>query len=676
MMKATASWIDSYVGSGLPAQEIADKLTLAGTEVEKMEQVGDDVCFTLEVTSNRTDCLSVIGLARELAACTGNTVQHPKVEYKTSGKASEVSSVTIEPDALAACPYYSAQIIKGVKVGPSPKWLQQRLEGIGLKPINNVVDITNFVLFETGQPLHAFDLNKLAGRRIVVRMAKPGEPFRPVVGTGEAVKLDTSTLVIADAEKPQAVGGVMGGLESGVTLTTTDVLLESAYFNPHSIKATSRRLGMDSDSSYRFERDVDQGGVLHASRRAAQLIAEIAGGQVFDGVLEAGELRPKTRRLTITDRHVQRALGIHVPRARMEEIFRGLDLKLADVQLDGLHLEIPSFRRDLERSIDLVEEVARVHGLDHVPSPLRMVVETAKPTRRQRVRRLVRAALQGMGFSEALTDTFVTAKTAISDYSAFSDSPVRLEARNPVNAETPALRRNLLGSLLLALGTNQRHGRQSVHLYEIANSFLPGKDGKSSGEHEVLALVGADYYDLKGAIESLLESLRATAPLEVAPLQHPVFADGRAARLKLGGKAFGVIGEPHAKAAAEYQVEGACALAELDFTLLVEAWQPVPTMEELPRFPTAERDLAFVLDHAVSWAQVEATARAAADATLRKVELFDEFTGKQLGAGKKSLAFRLSFRHDERTLTSEEIQSQMEAVIRAVKSKLGGELRG
>src|SRR5690606_37082046 len=272
MMNATASWLDSSVGSRLSPEEIADKLTLAGTEVEKMEQVGDDVCFTLEVTSNRTDCLSVIGLARELAACTGNTVQHPKVEYKTSGKASEVSSVTIEPDALAACPYYSAQIIKGVKVGPSPKWLQQRLEGIGLKPINNVVDITNFVLFETGQPLHAFDLNKLAGRRIVVRMAKPGEPFRPVVGTGEAVKLDASTLVIADAEKPQAVGGVMGGLESGVTLTTTDVLLESAYFNPHSIKATSRRLGMDSDSSYRFERDVDQGGVLHASRRAAQLI--------------------------------------------------------------------------------------------------------------------------------------------------------------------------------------------------------------------------------------------------------------------------------------------------------------------------------------------------------------------------------------------------------------------
>lgn len=676
MMKATASWIDSYVGSGLPAQEIADKLTLAGTEVEKMEQVGDDVCFTLEVTSNRTDCLSVIGLARELAACTGNTVQHPKVEYKTSGKASEASSVTIESDALAACPYYSAQVIKGVKVGPSPKWLQQRLEGIGLKPINNVVDITNFVLFETGQPLHAFDLNKLAGRRIVVRMAKKDEPFRPVVGTGEAVKLDTSTLVIADAEKPQAVGGVMGGFESGVTLTTTDVLLESAYFNPHSIKATSRRLGMDSDSSYRFERDVDQGGVLHASRRAAQLIAEIAGGQVLEGVLEAGELKPQTRRLTITDRHVQRMLGIHVPRARMEEIFRGLDLKLADVQLDGLHLEIPSFRRDLERSIDLVEEVARVHGLDHVPSPLRMVVETAKPTRRQRVRRLVRGALQGMGFSEALTDTFVTAKTAISDYSAFTDSPVRLEARNPVNAETPALRRNLLGSLLLALGTNQRHGRQSVHLYEIANTFLPGKDGKSSGEHEVLALVGADYFDLKGAIESLLESLRASAALEVAPLQHPVFAEGRAAQLKLGGKPFGVIGEPATKAGAEYQVEGACALAELDFTLLVEAWQPVPTMEELPRFPTAERDLAFVLDHTVSWAQVEATAKAAADATLRKVELFDEFTGKQLGAGKKSLAFRLSFRHDERTLTSEEIQAQMEAVISAVKSKLGGELRG
>ncbi|MCA8946486.1 MAG: phenylalanine--tRNA ligase subunit beta, partial [Planctomycetes bacterium] len=277
MMKATANWIDSYVNTGLGAQEIADKLTLSGTEVEKMEEVGDDVRFTLEVTSNRTDCLSIIGLARELAACTGKVVAHPVVEYKTTGKASEVSSVEIEPDALAACPYYSAQVIRNVKVGESPEWLKKRLESIGLKPINNIVDITNFVLFETGQPLHAFDLGKLNGKRIVVRMAKKDERFKPVVGDGEEIKLDPETLVIADAERPQAVGGVMGGFESGVTEATTDVLLESAYFNPASIRATSRRLKLESDSSYRFERDVDQGGVLHASRRAAQLIAEIAG---------------------------------------------------------------------------------------------------------------------------------------------------------------------------------------------------------------------------------------------------------------------------------------------------------------------------------------------------------------------------------------------------------------
>jgi phenylalanyl-tRNA synthetase beta chain len=675
MMKATANWIDSYVGTGLAAKDIADKLTLSGTEVEKQEAVGSDVCFTLEVTSNRTDCLSVIGLARELAACTGKVVKHPKVEYKTKGKASEVSSVEIKQDALAACPYYSAQIIRNVKVGPSPEWLRKRLEGIGLKPVNNIVDITNFVLFETGQPLHAFDLGKLAGKRIIVRMAKKDEPFKPVVGTGEAVKLDTSMLVIADAERPQAVGGVMGGFGSGVTARTTDVLLESAYFNAQGIKATSRKLNMESDSSYRFERDVDQGGVLHASRRAAQLIAEIAGGEVLDGVLEAGALKPQTRRLTITDRHVQRALGIHVSRPQIESIFKGLDIKLADIALDGLHVEVPSFRRDLERSVDLVEEVGRVHGLDRLPAPLRMVVETANPSRRQRVRRLTRVALQGMGFSEALTDTFVNPKTAISGYGAFGKAAARLEARSPVNAELPALRRNLLGSLLIGLANNQRQGREWVRLYEVANVFTPSNDGKTSGERECLGLIGKDYFDLKGAIESLLGALRAVAPLSVDPLSHAVFEQGRAAQFKLDGKLFGVVGQPSAAAAGEYGVEGACALAELDFDVLVNAWAPVPEMIELPRFPTAARDLAFVVQPHVAWAQIESVVRRAADATLRDVELFDEFTGKQLG-GNKSLAFRLSFRHDDKTLTHQEIQAQVDAIIKAVTSSLGGELRG
>jgi phenylalanyl-tRNA synthetase beta chain len=675
MMKATANWIDSYVGTGLSAKDIADKLTLSGTEVEKQEAVGGDVCFTLEVTSNRTDCLSVIGLARELAACTGRVVKHPKIEYRTKGKASEASSVEIKPDALAACPYYSAQVIRNVKVGPSPKWLHERLEGIGLKPINNIVDITNFVLFETGQPLHAFDLNKLSGKRIVVRMAKKDELFKPVVGTGEAVKLDASMLVIADAEKPQAVGGVMGGFDSGVTAKTTDVLLESAYFYAPSIKATSRKLGMESDSSYRFERDVDQGGVLHASRRAAQLIAEIAGGEVLDGILEAGKLKPQARRLTITDRHIQRVLGIHVTRPQMESIFKGLDIKLTEVALDGLHVEIPSFRRDLERSIDLVEEVGRVHGLDRIPSPLRMVVETAKPSRRQKVRRLIRHALQGMGFSEALTDTFVNPKTAISHYSSFGKAAARLEARNPVNAELPALRRNLLGSLLIGLANNQRQGLEWVRLYEAANIFTPSNDGKVSGERECLGLVGKDYFDLKGAIESLLTALRSDKPLEVEPLADAVFAPGRAAQFKLGGKALGVVGEPAAAAVKEYGVEGTCALAELDFEALVDAWVPVPELEELPRFPAAERDLAFVVQPHVTWAQIESVVRGAADATLRGVELFDEFTGKQL-SGNKSLAFRLSFRHDDKTLTHQEIQAQVDAIVKAVTSSLGGELRG
>ncbi|MCC7509379.1 MAG: phenylalanine--tRNA ligase subunit beta [Planctomycetes bacterium] len=685
MMKTTYRWLESYVGSGLSAREVADKLTLAGTEVEGFDEVGDDVCFTLEVTSNRTDCLSVIGLARELAATTGKRVQHPKVEYQSANtKADQVSSVVIEPDALKACPHYTAQVIRGVKVGPSPEWLRKRLEGIGLKPINNVVDVTNFVLYETGQPLHAFDLNQLAGKRIVVRMAKAGERFDPLVDRKRdkpeperaSVKCDALTLVICDAERPQAIGGIMGGLTSGVTAKTTDVLLESAYFEPQGIRATSRRHELESDSSYRFERGVDPAGVVAASRRAVQLILEVAGGEVLDGVLEAGAAKSETRSVTVTARDISRSLGIEVAAPAVAAIFGGLDVPVSAQAADSVTVAVPSFRRDLLKPIDLVEEVGRIHGLERIPAPLRMPVATNKLTRRQRVRRAIGEALRGMGFSEALTDTFVKAQGDVAQFSQFSKSAARLEARNPVNAGLPSLRRNLLGSLLLALATNERQNARGVRLYECANVFHPSTDGTKTGERELLGLLGRDYFDLKGAIEALLDALRVRAALAVEPMEDAIFAQGRAARLVLGGKLLGAIGEPSPAALKEYDAEGPAAVGELDMTTLVEAWLEVPKLAELPRFPTAERDLAFVFDAAVTWAEVQSVVGKACDATLRAVELFDEFTGKQIGAGKKSLAFRLSFRHDERTLTTEEINAQMDAAIAAISSQLQGTLRG
>lgn len=685
MMKTTWQWLESYVGSGLGAREVADKLTMAGTEVEGYDEDNGDVCYTLEVTSNRTDCLSAIGLARELAATTGNVVQHPAAEYPVSkSKASEVSSVEIEPDALQACPHYTAQVIRNVKVSPSPKWLQQRLEAIGLKPINNIVDVTNFVMFETGQPLHAFDLNRLAGKRIVVRMAKPGERFDPLVDRKrdkpeperEYLKLDPSVLVIADAESPQAVGGVMGGLTSGVDETTTDVLLESAYFDPPSIRATSRRIEIDSDSSYRFERGVDPGGVIPASRRAVALILECAGGEVLDGILEAGAAQPETRELSVTSRDVARTLGIDVTPDEIARIFTGLDVPVHSQAEGVVTVQVPSFRRDLTRTIDLVEEVGRVYGLDRIPAPLHMPIASAPPTTRQRARRVIGEALRGMGFSEALTDTFVDPKGAVAEFSLFAQESARLHARNPVNANLPALRRNLIGSLLIALANNERHNAKGVRLYECANVYHPDGKGLSAGERELVGMLGRDYFDLKGAVESLLQALRATAKLEATPFENPVFASGRAAVLKLGGRMLGVIGEPSADALRHYDAQGPAAIGELDVSTLVHAWTEVPKMTELPRFPTAERDLAFILDASTPWAEVERTVRTACNATLREVELFDEFTGKQAGQGKKSLAFRLSFRHDERTLTTEEINTQMETAIAAVREKLKGTLRG
>ncbi|MBX3474672.1 MAG: phenylalanine--tRNA ligase subunit beta [Planctomycetes bacterium] len=679
MMKATHQWIDSYVGSGLDAPEVARRLTLAGTEVEKSEPAGTDTCFTLEVTSNRVDCLGVLGLARELAATLGREIALPDVSYAVSTvAASQAASVSIEPGALSACPYYTAQVIRGVKVGPSPAWLRQRLEAIGLKSINNVVDVTNFVLFETGQPLHAFDLAKLADRRIVVRFARDKEAFRPIADRkGRAsIALDTQTLVIADGRNAQAVAGVMGGADSEVHAGTTEILLESAYFEPRGNKQTGKRLELDSDSHYRFQRGVDIGGVVFASRRAARLITEVAGGEVLDGVLEAGRVESTPRPVTVTLHEVARVLGVGVTLSPMESMFRGLGLEIAGATPEAVTVAVPSFRRDLVTSRDLVEEVGRIHGLEKIPAPLRMTVAIAKPTRRQRVRAEIRRALMGQGFSEALTDTFVSGQGELGSFGVAGDSPLRLAARNPVNAALPALRRNLMGSLLNALCTNERQGIKGPRLFEVANVFAPSPDGQSTGERGAVGLLAPGFLDAKGAVEALLESLRVKAPLAAVPLSHPAFRAERSARLMLGNRKLGVVAEPSAETLKLAQCDGPCAMAELELDALVDAWVDTPRLEELARFPAAERDLAFVLDASTPWADVEGVVRAACDATLRGVELFDEFRGKAIGAGRKSLAFRLHFRHDDRTLTAEEITGQMNAAIEAVKGKLGGILRG
>lgn len=678
-MKATNEWIDSYVGTGLDADAIASALTLSGTEVEHRENVGDDVCMTLEVTSNRTDCLSIFGLARELAACNATVAKVPPVELPTSGTAaSEITSVTIEPDALDACPFYSARVIRGIKVGPSPDWLKRRLEGIGLKPINNVVDITNYVLFETGQPLHAFDLAKLDEGRIVVRMATDGEAFNPIADRKQrdGIKLDPQTLVIADASRPQAIGGVMGGADSQVTETTTDILLESAYFEPTGNKATSRRLQLDSDSSYRFERDVDQGGVLAASERASALILELAGGELLDGVVTAGELKPESRELSVNLAEVERIAGIPIGAPTIEKIFTGLGLKITACDDTSVGVQVPSYRPDLTRSIDLVEEVIRVFGIDEIPSPLRLPVSPARPTALQRFRKLTRRTLLGQGFHEALSDTFVATDNQFADFSPFSDTTVRLEARNPVNSKLPSLRRNLLNSLLLACAENQRQGADQTRLYEIAKVFLPSADTSTTGEREVIGLLGDDYFDVKGAIEELTSVMHLNANVTFNPYSNAIFADGRAASVHVGDKQIGVIGEASKKAQSTFDVEGRCGLAELDLEALHTCWVEVPMLESLPKFPSAERDLAFVLSENVSWADIQATVGGACSDLLRDVTFFDEFRGKQIGSGKKSIAFRLVFRHDDRTLTNEEITEQMNLAINAVTTRLSGELRG
>lgn len=683
-MLVSCNWLNDYVPLDLPVETLTDRLTMSGLNLEGIHEADGDRVIDLEVTSNRPDCLGHIGVAREISVLFGGELSIPEARPACiAEKTAQVTAVEIGCEDL--CPQYFARVIRGVKVGPSPDWLRKRLEALGMATINNVVDITNYVLMECSQPLHAFDFDKLHERRIVVRRARPGETITAI--DQREYRLDPQMCVIADADRSVAIGGVMGGLDTEISETTVNVLIETAEFAPVSIRSTARKLGLHSESSYRFERGVDPQGLDWASRRCCELILDLAGGELLDEPVIAGTAAKTSRSLeaswtlrrppiTLRFDQIPRILGIDVPSEEAVRILTALGLEQVDRQENTARFVPPSWRRDLVREADLIEEVARIHGYDQIPDNVVVPLQLSSKTHRERVAEAVREVLTAAGFFEAITFSFVS--DDLCDLFTPRGELPRLTVEHSSRRHENVLRQSLIPSLLQSRRENERQGTFNAQLFEIAKVYLQADPSQPEQQVEptMIGLVsGRSFGELKGIVETLARRLNHAVQLDVAPSRVPQFSAGRGADLLLDGKPWGWLGELDRSVSDRLDLRDAVTVAEFDLAVLEECAELIPVSRPLPQFPSVERDLNFVLDEATAWRELEEAVRRAAGPLLDSVSFGGQYRGRQIAAGKKSYVLRLSFRAADRTLTADEVDAAQSAVIEACQQQLAATLR-
>ena len=670
-MKISLNWLTDYVEVTLAAEELAALLMRIGFPVEGIEQTDSDIVLDVEVTSNRPDALCHIGVAREIAAVTGRPLKLPPLDGipMTGDVAAQTSVQVLNP---AFCPRYTARLLRGVQVRPSPAWLVERLEAAGLRGINNVVDATNYVMMEYGQPLHAFDFDMLEGRRIVVRQAADGEQITAIDGTRH--ELRDWMGIIADARRPVAVAGVMGGLETEVSGKTANVLIEAAQFDPLSIRRTSRHLGLMSESSYRFERGIDPVALERASLRACQLILQMGGGTLLSGVVDVWAKPFQPPRVTLRPARTNAVLGVEVPVDRQVAILSSLHL---DPRRRGDVIEcgIPPHRADLAREVDLVEEVARIHGYDQIPVGGAVTHEVRPPARLEAARRAVGEALTAGGYFEAITFTFIDAEEA-----ELFGWPNSLAVDPRLRKTNGVLRQGLLPSLLRARKTNQDAGNEGVRLFELAAVFPPRGGENLPDEYTQLGLLSdGPVQDVRGAVEAVVRRFSPIGRVDARAADVSGLERGAAAELVLraGGEPvpLGVMGVVSEKVRDFYGLTAAPAGAMLRFDVLAGLGQAVRSYCPLARMPAIQRDLSVVVEEAVTWELLEQAVRAAAGELLEHLAYVGTYRGKQIGPGRKSVTLRLTYRHGERTLRHEEVDASVAAVVAELKRRFSAELR-
>ena len=634
----------------------------------------DDTVVDFEITNNRPDCYSIIGLAREAAAAFNKPMRHhdPVVRGGAAGELSELLEVEVPAEDL--CRRYTARMVRNVKIAPSPKWLRQRLRANGVRPINNIVDITNYVMLEYGQPMHAFDYRYVGSGKIIVRRSEPGEALTTL--DGNVRTLTPGMLVIADETKPIGLAGIMGGENSEIMDDTVDVVFESANFNGTSIRQTALALGMRTEASGKFEKNIDPLLTLPAVDRACELVELLGAGEVMDGVIDVLNDIPEPRTIELEPDRINALLGTDISEADMVEYLRRLE-----IPVEGHEIRVPSWRPDLVGMADIAEEVGRLFGYNNIPTTtFRGAATEGGYTEAMKLENRAGSLCRSLGYSEILTYSFVS-PSIFDQIRLPEDSSLRnaMRIQNPLGGDASIMRTVALPSMLAILARNNAYHNDAVKLYELAKVYLPkpGQILPDEPKHLVLGTYGEheDFFKMKGEIEAFLRGMNVPEARYTAEKHDPTFHPGRCARVSVGGVDLGCFGQIHPLVARSYGIDGEIFAAELNFTALLSLQLPEKTYTPLPKYPAVTRDIAVVCDEAVTVAALSDCIRAAGGKLLRSVELFDIYRGKGIASGSKSAAFRLTLRADDRTLTDADSDGVVSAVLAALEKELNAKLR-
>ena len=631
----------------------------------------NDTCVEFEITPNRPDCLSVLGLAREAAVTFGKELKMHTPQVKgCGGDIHDYLSVEVRNPQL--CPRYTAKVVKNVKIGPSPRWMRERLRASGVRPIDNIVDITNYVMLEYGQPMHAFDIEYVKDHKIIVRNAVSGETIQTLDGVDRTLSEDM--LVIADSEKASAVAGVMGGEHSGINENTHTVVFESACFKGSSVRITAKKLGMRTESSGRFEKGLDAQNCLPAVMRACELVELLGAGEVVDGVIDVDNTNYQPTRIHLDADWTNRFLGTDIPKEQMVKILTDLQF-----QMEGDEIIVPSFRSDVEHKADIAEEIARFYGYNNIPTTIAKGSPEGGYNEYQKFERVVNQNMLAQGMYEIMTYSFVSPK----QYDKIrlpKDDPKRQSVviRNPLGEDTSIMRTNAIPSMMDILSKNYNNRNGAVSLYEIGNEYIPVEGELLPDEvpNLVLGMYGddKDFFTLKGVVENLLDTLAIREYDVDAKSDDPTFHPGRCAVLSKDGEEFGIIGEVHPLVCANYGINTRVYVGKLKLRKLFAMMDTQHSYVPMPKFPASTRDLALLCDDALPVMTMEKAIKAAAGKILEKIELFDVYKGSQIAQGKKSVAFNISMRASDRTLTDEEVNGAMSKILKALE-ELGAQIR-
>lgn len=654
---------------------ILDKEYPLGTDIRNILGLNENI-VEFEITSNRPDCLSVIGLARETAVTFGKELKIPEVQVKEAGEnVHDYASVEVLDAEL--CPRFTARVIKNVKIEPSPSWLQNKLRACGVRAINNIVDITNYVMLEYGQPMHAYDLRQLGGSRLIVRRAKDGEVLQTL--DGQERKLDNSMLVIADEQKPVGVAGVMGGANSEVADDTKTILFESANFLGSSVRLTAKKLGLRTEASARFEKGLDVNNAALALNRACQLIEELGAGEVVTGMIDINNCKVPPLQLPLNPDKINAFLGTDIPKEFMINVLQKLEF---GVNSNNMTVTVPSFRADVESEADLAEEIARIYGYDKIKPTLQSGEATQGGRNfKQTLEDKIKNCLIGQGLSEIMTYSFTSPKI-FDDLNIPEDSDLRkvVTISNPLGEENSIMRTTTMSGMLEVMGRNYNRRIEKVSLFEIGSIYIPKAIPINElPDEKLMVTIGmygdADFYDLKGVVEELLYTLGIREYDTTPYADNPSFHPGRTAVISINDKELGILGEIHPDVLENYEIDTRSYVAVLDFNTLMENANMERQYEPLPKYPAVTRDIAMLVKDEILVKQIENIIKRCSGKLLEELQLFDVYKGKQIPEGMKSVAYSITFRAKDRTLTDEDINAVFDKIVDELKTNLGAQLR-